>query len=270
MSAAGYLERLSDEARLTRPFSLLWRLALDERAARARRTLLGRSWALFMPLLESGALALVFGALLKVRGSSESYLAFAYVGVFAWRIFSRSLTVAANALNRHALLLLSTPVSAGLVVGAAVAAVAIDGLLALPLVIAVVSLLEGLPDLAALALWLPVGVLLHLAFTLGLGLMLGITNAFYRDVGIVLPPALAVLMFAAPVVYPATLVPEPLRSAFLANPISSAIDSFRAALMGTAPVSPEPLLAAALIAFMLLVVGLVVAKRFDHRAREVL
>ncbi len=153
---------------------------------------------------------------------------------------------------------------------AAVTAIAIDGLVALPLVFAVVGLLEGLPNLGALALWLPVAALLHLACTLGLGLMLGIANAFYRDVGIVLGPALAVLMFGAPVVYPPTLLPEALRPAFLSNPISAAIESYRAALLGTSPVAPGPLLAAAFLSFLLLVAGLALVRRFDRRSREVL
>jgi lipopolysaccharide transport system permease protein len=156
------------------------------------------------------------------------------------------------------------------VVSAAVAAIVIDGVLALPVLLAVVAVLEGMPGVAALALWLPVGALLHLTFTLGIGLMLALANAFYRDVGIVLAPALAVLMFAAPVVYPPTLVPTGFRTVFLANPISAAIESYRVALLDTPPVAAVPLLAAALISFLLLVCGLVVAKRFDHRIREVL
>ena len=74
----------------------LGRLALDERAARSRRTLLGRYWALVLPLVESGLFWVVFSLLLRLRGTSGSYLAFAYVGVFAWRTFSRGVTAAAG------------------------------------------------------------------------------------------------------------------------------------------------------------------------------
>ena len=69
---------------------VVWRLALDERAARLRQTLVGRYWALVLPPLESGAFTLVFTLFLRARVTPAAYLLFVYVGVLAWRAFARA------------------------------------------------------------------------------------------------------------------------------------------------------------------------------------
>lgn len=248
----------------------LARLTLDERAARARRTFLGRYWSVLLPLLESGAFALVFGAWLGVRGSSSAYFSFAYVGLFAWRIFGRGLAAAAGATTRHTGLLHTFPVSVGSAIAPSVGVAFLDGLVGVPVLAVAVLLLEGVPEASGLLIWVAVGACLHFLTTLGLGLLVGVLNSFYRDVGIVLGPLLTVLMFTAPVVYPSTLLPDAWRLPFLANPIAAAIECFRAGLLGTGPPPALAIAIASLIALVILVVGLAVARRYDSRLREVL
>lgn len=248
----------------------LVRLALDERAARARRTLLGRYWAILLPLMESGVFWLLFSVLLRLRGTSSSYLAFAYVGVFTWRTFSRGVTAAGGAPARNAPLLHSLSLRVSTLLAATVLGVLIDALLGAPLLLAVVVYFEALPGPVDLVVWLPVALALHLATTLGLALLAGVANAFYRDVGLVLAPGLAMAMFAAPVVYPLRVVPPEYRGIYLANPMAAAIESYRAALLGTEPLSAGPLLAAALVALALLAGGWALARALDGRIRELL
>lgn len=250
--------------------TLIVRVAALERAARARRTLMGRYWSVLLPLLEAGVFTLVFGALLGVRGTSAAYLPFAYVGLYAWRVFARGLNVATGALDRWAPALQTFRTAASLVIVGAVAGAWVEGLLGFPLLLAVVFAVEGLPDPGALVAWLPVALLLHMSVTLGLGLLLAALNAFYRDVSIVLGPALVILMFGAPVVYPVTLVPEPYRFAFLANPIAASIECFRAAFLASPAPPAAPLAAATLLALLALVAGLAVMQRHDSRIRELI
>ncbi|MGD2215560.1 MAG: ABC transporter permease [Gemmatimonadales bacterium] len=261
---------MTEGNRFTEELRLLFRLARLERAARSRRTLLGRSWAVLLPLLEAGVFTLVFGLLLKVRGTGSAYLSFAYVGIYVWRVFARGLTVAASAPDRYGLVLHTFTLPARVPVGASVGSALLEGLLGFPLLLAVVFAVEGLPEAPMLALWLPIGMGIQLGITYGLGLLLAAANSFYRDVGIVLAPALTVLMFAAPVVYPASLVPETLRIPFLANPISTAIECYRAAILGTeAP--PAPALATALLLVAIaLSLAWVLTAHLDSRMRELL
>ena len=247
---------------------LLLRLMLDDRAARTRSTLLGPYWAVLLPLVESGLFTLVFAVVVRV-GAPGPYLLFVYIGTLAWRTFARGVGAAATSLPRAARLLHQMPVSASVVVTASVAGAMLDGLVGVPLLLAVIAAWRGLPSLGTVALWLPVALVLQVSVTLGLGYLLATANAFYRDVGLALGPVLNILMFAAPVVYSTSLVPASLRSSFLANPMAAAIDSYRAALLGAVPVPWASLAAAAVVAALSLVVGVLALRSLDPRIREV-
>lgn len=248
---------------------LLLRLMLDDRAARTRSTLLGPYWAVLLPLVESGLFTLVFAVVVRVGATPGPYLLFVYIGTLAWRTFARGVGAAATSLPRSARLLQQMPVSASVVVTASVAGAMLDGLLGVPLLLAVIAAWRGLPALGAIALWLPVALALQIGVTLGLGYVVATANAFYRDVGLALGPVLNILMFAAPVVYSTSLVPVSLRSLFLANPMAAAIDSYRAALLGAVPVPWASLAAAAAVAALALVVGVAALRSLDPRIREV-
>jgi len=246
------------------------RLALDERAARLRQTLVGRYWALVLPLLESGAFTLVFTLFLRPRVTPAAYLLFVYVGVLAWRAFARGVTAAGASVVRAAPLLRQVPVPATVVATAAIVGACLDALIAVPLLVVAVVALHGIPPVGALVLWLPVALTFQIVAMLGLGWLVAAANAFYRDVSLAAGPLLYILMFAAPVVYPSSLIPAWLRPLFLGNPMAAAIDSYRAALLGGVPVSPDALGLAAVTAGVLLMAGWTVLRRLDPRLREVL
>ena len=128
--------------------------------------------------------------------------------------------------------------------------------------------IHGIPPVATLV-WLPVAVSLQIAATLGLGWLVAAANAFYRDVGVGIGSVLYLLMFAAPVVYPTSVVPASLRTLFLANPMAAAIESYRAALLGGVPVPLDALGLACVAGGVLLVTGWTALRRLDRRLHEV-
>src|SRR2546426_2783316 len=193
---------------------VVWRLALGERAGRLRQTLVGRYWALVLPLLESGAFTLVFTLFVRPRVTPAAYLLFVYVGVLAWRAFARGVTAAGASLVRAAPLLRQVPVPATAVATAAIVGACLDALIAVPLLLVAVGALHGIPPVGTPVLWLPVALTFQIAAMLGLGWLIAAANAFYRDVSLAAGPLLYILMFAAPVVYPSSLVPAWLRPLF--------------------------------------------------------
>lgn len=246
----------------------LARLVLDGRAARVRGSLLGRYWALVLPLLEGGAFTLVFSLLLGLRAPGE-YVPFVLVGVFAWRVFARGAAQGAASLTGHAELLRSYPVATATVASAAVAGTLLDAAVAAPLLVGATLLLTGAPTAAGLLVWLPLGLLLLLGAVLAAGLLLGAWSVLVRDVGLALGPVLGVAMFAVPVVYPAALLPEHVRGFILANPVAAGIECLRAGLLGSAPPPPGVVMAAGLVAAAGLGLALGVHARVGPRLREV-
>src|SRR3989449_1513228 len=100
-------------------------------------------------------------------------------------------------------------------------------------------------------------LLLGVLTALGVGLWLSALNAIYRDVRYVLPFLIQFWMFASPVAYPSSLVPERWRWLYGLNPMAGVIEGFRWALTGQGQ-PPNLLLAASAAAVVLLVAGGVV------------
>jgi lipopolysaccharide transport system permease protein len=103
-------------------------------------------------------------------------------------------------------------------------------------------------------IWLPFFTLLAVLTALGVGLWLSALNAMYRDVRYVVPFLVQFWMFASPVAYPSSLVPEKWRWLYGLNPMAGVIEGFRWALTGHGQ-PPSILLAASSLAVVLLVLG---------------
>jgi lipopolysaccharide transport system permease protein len=106
-----------------------------------------------------------------------------------------------------------------------------------------------------MALWtLPFFLLLGIGTALGIGLWLAALNVKYRDIGFTLPFLTQIWLFATPIAYPSSLVPERWRAIYGLNPMAGVVEGFRWALLGkTHP--PTMLLAFSVIAVIVLLIG---------------
>lgn len=245
----------------------VWRLARAEARARRRRSALGRHWSIVWPVAETALFVVLFGALLRLRGTTAAYLPFVFIGVYTWRVFARAVTVAADSVRTHHTLLSTFPVGVRPVVLASTGSALREAGPGLVLLLLAVVALAGPPPPEAL-LWLVPGLGLFAMTTAGLALLAAVGGALARDVQRVVGPALTLLMFAAPVVYPVSVVPAAWRGAFLANPMASSLTALRAALIGAPPPPPGPLLAASLVGSLLLGAGWWVSRAAEGRVRE--
>jgi lipopolysaccharide transport system permease protein len=113
-------------------------------------------------------------------------------------------------------------------------------------------------------LLLPLLVLLATLLAVGVGMWMSAKNVQYRDIRYALPFLIQLWMFATPVIYPASLVPERWRWLFALNPLTGIIEAFRAALFGL----PLDLLALALSAALTVVILLYSAAAFRRLERS--
>jgi len=107
--------------------------------------------------------------------------------------------------------------------------------------------------------------LVALAFltTIGVGLWLAALNVQYRDVRYVLPFLSQLWLFATPIVYPSSLVPQPWRTVYGLNPMVGVVDGFRWALLGT-PAAGATIATSALTALILAVGGAFYFRRMER------
>jgi len=196
-----------------------------------RQTALGMSWIFIRPIVNAILLTLVFGRLVKVPSDGLPYLLFSLAAQIPWGYFS-------NAVMRT---------SRSLVDNTQVISKVYFPRMVLPLAASI----SGLVDMGASfvvfftafaiyhmplrleMLWLPVFVLVTIAFALAVGLWLATLSVKYRDVTFAITFLLQALMYASPVIYPASLVPAPLQFFYQLNPMTGVIEGFRWALLGS-------------------------------------
>jgi lipopolysaccharide transport system permease protein len=142
-------------------------------------------------------------------------------------------------------------VGAGLV-DLAVAAVILVGLV----------FVYGLSPTWSLLMLLPL-VMLTTVLAVGVGLLISALTVRYRDVRHALPFVLQIWMFASPIIYPQSVVPEKWRWVLTLNPLTGVIEGFRSALVGREFDWPALGLAAA-ISFVMLAVGALVFRRLER------
>ena len=220
-------------------FSELWRyrgllrfLVWRDLKVRYAQTVLGVAWAVLQPLLTTIVFSVIFGSFAKVPSDGVPYPVFSLAALVPWTYFSSALSGAGNSLVVSnnlitkvyfpRLVIPLTPVIVGLV----------DVGVSLLLLFAMMAWYGIAPTLLSIVLVpLLLGVCALLAT--GVGAWLAALNIKYRDVKYVLPFLVQLWMYASPIVYPASIVPERVRWLYALNPMVGIIEGFRGALLGT-------------------------------------
>jgi lipopolysaccharide transport system permease protein len=245
---------------------LLIFLAWRDIKVRYQQTLLGVAWVALQPLLMTGVLALVLGRIGGLVSGGVPYPLFVLLGVVVWSHFAATLTSVVGSLVASAPLLTKVYFPRLVIPAAAAAARLVDLLVGL-LIVAVGLGLHGVRPGPG---WLlvPALVALSVLLALGLGLWLSVLNLRWRDVGHTMPFLLQVWMFATPVVFSASAVPERWRSLLVLNPMTAIVEAARAALLGQ-PVEVASLSLPASATTAILVSGLMVFRRLERRFADV-
>lgn len=205
---------------------LVWR---DVRV-RYKQTALGATWAVIQPLFAMLIFTLFFGRLAGIPSDGIPYPLFAYAGLLPWSFFSNAVTNAGESLVANSSLVTKVYFPRVIIPGAAVAAGLVDFAIAFCILVVIMALYRVAPGWG-IAL-LPLLVLLTTMLAVAVGMWISAINVKYRDVRYALPFVIQVWMFATPIVYPASLVPERWRWLLALNPIAGIIDGYRSALFG--------------------------------------
>jgi lipopolysaccharide transport system permease protein len=244
-------------------YFLIWR----DVKVRYKQTVLGAAWAVIQPFFTMVVFSVFFGRLAKVPSDGIPYPIFSYAALVPWTFFAHGLNQASNSLVGHASLIkkvyfprLAIPI-ASMLAGTVDFALAFIVLLGMMLAYGLVPTVH--------ALWLPFFLLLALITSLGVGLWLSAMNVQFRDVGYTVPFITQFWMFATPVAYPSSLLPEPWRTLYGINPMAGVVEGFRWALLG-ADTAPGPvIIVSSLTALALLVSGAFYFRRMEKTFADV-
>jgi len=231
---------------------LLYFLAWRDFKVRYKQTVLGAAWAIIQPLFTMVVFSIFFGYLGKIPSDGIPYPVFAYCALLPWSLFAHALNESSNSLvNNQGLITkvyfprLIIPI-APLFVGLVDFVIAFVVLLGMMLFYGIVP---GLPIFAA-----PLFVLMAVVTALAVGMWLSALNVQYRDVRYTIPFLTQLWLFATPVAYPSSLLPEPWRSLYGLNPMAGVVEGFRWSLLGRTT-APGPLIAVSCLAVIALLIG---------------
>lgn len=247
---------------------LLYFLVWRDVKVRYKQTFIGASWAIFQPAMTMAIFTVIFGNFAKIPSDGLPYAVFAYTALLPWTYFSTALSRSATGLVSNANLITKVYFPRLIVPLASVIAPAVDFLFAFLLLLGLMAWFGIVPTWGILVL--PLFFLLAMITALAIGLWLAPLNARYRDVGHTIPFLTQFWMFASPVVYPVSLIPESWRLLYSLNPMVGVIEGFRWALLGKGDTDFSPMLVSVAVVLVLLVGGVVFFKRMERTLADVI
>ncbi|MBF8273847.1 MAG: ABC transporter permease, partial [Magnetococcales bacterium] len=209
---------------------LLWVLAMRDVKVRYKQTVLGAAWAILQPVLAMVIFTVFFGRLAKMPSEGYPYPLFVYTALLPWTFFATAVANSGNSMIASANLVSKVYFPRLIIPLSAIGAGLMDFAIASTILLAMMIVYQvGWTLNLLLVPFLTVAVVFC---ALGVGILLAALNVAYRDFRYVIPFLVQIWMFATPVVYPVSLVPESWRWMLFLNPMAGLIDGFRSAFLG--------------------------------------
>ena len=239
-----------------------------------KQTVLGFGWVIVRPLFSMVVFSLIFGGLAGIPSDGLPYPLFSYTALVPWTYFSNALSRSSSSLVGSAGMLTKvyfprlvvplTPVLAGLV-----------DLVVASLVLAVLMIWYGVSP-TVYVLLLPALVVLMVVTAAGIGIWTSALAIQYRDVNHAMTLITQLLMYAAPVVWPVSLISEKfpiyggwIRLLYGLYPMAGVIEGFRSALLGATPMPWDLLSVGALSSTFILFTGALFFRRMERTFADV-
>lgn len=247
---------------------LLFILALRDVKVRYKQTALGVIWVILQPLANGLIFAIIFGMLANLPSDGHPYLLFVLAGMIPWNLFSHSLQRAGVSLTVDARLVSRAYFPRMVMPIASTLAVVVDFCVAMAVLFGLM-VYYGVPFGWTLLLT-PVLVGITLVAAIGVSLWESALNVQYRDFMHMLPFLVQAWMFASPVVYSTSLIPEQWRWLYALNPMVGLIEGFRWSLLGLGTFSLATLVPAVVMAFLFFISGAAFFRRLERKFADVI
>jgi ABC-type polysaccharide/polyol phosphate export permease len=244
---------------------LLRAIVRRDLSLRYRNAILGFGWAVFAPLLQVIVFTLVFTRVAPID-TGLPYPVYAYTGLLVWTMFASALRAAASSLTANPDLVTKVYFPREVLPFSAVLVAVLDFAVAS----VVMALLMAYYDVGVgwSVLFLPIVVLVHVAFTAGVALIVAMAHLFYADVKYVFELVLLVWMFGSSVLYPIDGMGGTLGVIMRLNPMTPIIEAYRDVLLRNTLPAPGPFVGVAVVALLTLGLGWLLFHRAEFRFAE--
>jgi lipopolysaccharide transport system permease protein len=246
---------------------LLMLLVRREFVATYKQTILGPIWFFLQPILTTITFVLVFGRIAGISTDGVPMIIFYLAGITLWNYFSDSL-------NRTATIFKDNANIFGKVYFPR---------LVMPLSIIISNLIKlGIQFILFLVIWFyffvfkgyihpnfylfltPILVIIMGLLGLGFGMMISAMTTKYRDLIFLLTFGIQLLMYATPIIYPLSSIPNKYKWLVLANPMTAIVETFRFGFLGKGSFSWIALLYSSCVTFIILFLGVLIFNKVER------
>jgi len=211
---------------------LLYFLTWRDIKVRYKQTVLGAAWAILQPVVAMLVFTLFFGKLAHMPSNGIPYPLFAYAGLLPWTFFANAVNNAGDSLVGSSALVTKVYFPRLVIPSAAVCAALVDFAIASVVLLGMMQW-YGVAFAPRIVMIVPL-MMLATMVAMAVGMWTSALNVKYRDVRYALPFLIQIWMFATPIIYPSTIVPERWRWLLALNPLTGVIENIRSALFGLA------------------------------------
>lgn len=245
-------------------YFLVWRDVMT----RYKQTAIGAAWVVIQPLITMILFTLIFGNMARFPSDGMPYPLFAFTALLPWTYFAQALAKTAGSVVSSSNLVTKIYFPRLLIPIAAALAPIVDLFFAFLVLLPLLVWFNIVPTLAMLTL--PLFILLAIMTALSVGLWSAALNVRYRDVSSVIPFVIQIWMYASPVAYPVSMVPEKWRLLYSLNPMVGVVEGFRWALIGKASPDFMAITVSTVVVTALLAGGVVYFKWMENTFADVI
>jgi len=250
-----------------RDVDLLWILTQNQVTLQYKRTWLGILWSLLNPLLLALIFYIAFTIVLRIK--SEEFSLFLLSGLFPWTWFANSVSASTVSLISNKSLMKKFPFPKHFLLASVILSDSVHFLFSLPIVAFLAYYYGRTPGVIWLA-GIPVLFLIEFVITLGVSLAFSVINVHFRDFQFVANFFINLLFWLTPIIYQFETIPPDYRFLFMYfNPLTSLIISWRELFMLNT--IRWPWVGTAILgSIVVLILGLLIFRKFDKRIDELL
>ena len=241
---------------------LLYSLVAREVRVRYKQTAVGAAWAIVQPLATMLVFSLFFGRLAQIPSEGIPYPLFALCALVPWQLFAYTMTESSNSVITNQRLITKVYFPRLMMPMSAVGVGLVDFAVAFLILLAIAGFYGVFPGYGLLTV--PIWTLLGVLTALAVGLWLSALNVLYRDVRYTLPFLTQLWLFATPVAYPSSLIPEQWRAWYALNPMVGVVDGFRWGLLGVGEPPVITVAVSSITVAVLLTGGLLFFRRMER------
>lgn len=245
---------------------LLYSFVARDVKIRYKQTALGFLWAIIQPLFLMVVFTLFFGNLAKVPSEGIPYPLFSFAALIPWTLFAEGITRSTTSMVTNANIMTKVYFPRLIMPLSGILSPLVDFAIAFVILILMMIYYGFVPTIVIVLL--PAFILLAVMTSFAVGLWLSALNVKYRDFQYTIPFLIQIWLFASPVVYPASMLPQSWQFIYALNPMSGVIEGFRWVLLGTNP--PEAMILVSVgVVILLLVGGLFYFKKMEQYFADV-